>query len=170
MAWETQDIETDAATAVATLPTPRPKSRPRAQRNRSGNFLRAKTGRPAMQELLHRSKLLPETPRAILRAYLELNMPLEELALLHKLPPRLLARRIRRWKELLADPDFLLAAQYGPCLQPPLAAFAAAYWVDGQSLRTLASAHGVTLHHVRAQLTRTRLELVKTAAAAALQL
>jgi hypothetical protein len=145
-----------------------PHHRGSIRRRRNGQTLHSQ--RLAMEEILRRARFLPKAHAALLHAFLELKMPIGQLALLHGISRSALQRRLQRWRNLLSDPDFLLAARFGPELSPELASLARRYWIDGRSLRQIASEDQVTLHRIRSRLAEARLLLVRASAAAALRL
>ena len=112
--------------------------------------------RVGREKLLHRAVHLPAESRAIVTAFLELEMPVRELAVLHRSSPRQMRRRVDRLRETLSDPCFLLAAQYGGRLPAELRALTRAYWLEGRTLRELARLHRHTLHWIRQQIVLAR--------------
>jgi hypothetical protein len=105
--------------------------------------------RLSTETLLHYAEFLPEMPRAILNAHLHLGMNAQELAVLHRVTCRQMRRRLNRLREILADPCFLLAAQYGPQLPPDFAPLVHDYWIQGCTLREIARNRGESLHRIR---------------------
>ena len=85
-------------------------------------------------------------------AYLDLGIQASELALLHRVTPRQMRRRLDRLKNTLADPAFILAIQFADQLPGVLETLAKAHWVEGRPLRELAEERGESLHRTRQQL------------------
>lgn len=151
-------------------PPTRPQNPSRIRRKRAGKYIHLGSQRLAMEEILRRARFLHKAHAALLHAFFELKMPIGELALLQGIAVSTLQSRLRRLRDLLSDPDFLLAARFGPELPTELASLARRYWIDGRSLRQIAAEDSATLHRVRSRLTETRLQLVRTSAVAALKL
>jgi hypothetical protein len=117
---------------------------------------RLAAGRLTNERLLHYAEFLPELPRTLLIAHLERGMKTADLALLHNVTPRQMSRRLSRLREHLADPCFLLTATYGRKLPEHLAPLARGFWIEGLTLRQLATQHHHTLHRIRQHIALAR--------------
>ncbi|HVT82332.1 MAG TPA: hypothetical protein VHM90_16940 [Phycisphaerae bacterium] len=142
-------------------------SLPVAKRHRVRHYRRT-ARRLALEELLPRAQFLSQKSRALFRAFYELEMTAEELAIPCGMHPRQMRRRLARLRAALANPDFLLAARFGPQLPKPFDTLAADHWVEGHPLRQLAADRGLTLARIRTQIARTRLLLVRASATTSL--
>lgn len=116
--------------------------------------------RVSRETMLHYTEFLPEIPRAIMTAHLDLGMDAKELAILHGVSHRQMRQRINRLRTTLTDPCFLLAAQYADRLPAGLAPVAQGYWIDGLTLRELAKQRQTTLHRTRLDVVLVRSLLV----------
>jgi DNA-directed RNA polymerase specialized sigma24 family protein len=105
--------------------------------------------RAGVELLLRRAEHLPETPRTILTAYLAHGMAISELAVLHKTTARQMRRRVERLQAGLGESCFLLAARYGDQLPRNLRGLVRAHWLEGYSMRELATVRRVSLHRIR---------------------
>jgi len=112
-------------------------------------LVKNRAARGERELLLERARFLPELSRLLVEAHFDRGLKIRELALLHNMSPRQMRRRIDRLREMLADPCFLLASQYGEKLPPSLQPVVRGYWVEGKSLRELAAALRMTLHRTR---------------------
>ena len=108
--------------------------------------------RLSTEDILFRARHLPPKQRACFIAFYEAGIPTRELAALLDVNPRLMLRRIARWRTHLQKPEFLLAAKFGPRLPPPYRELAHAHWIEGRNYRQLAAEKQVTLHQVRKQM------------------
>jgi hypothetical protein len=110
---------------------------------------RRAANRLSTETLLHYAQFLPELPRALLTAHHHLGMNTRQLSLLHHTSERHMRQRLARLRSTLADPCFLLVAQFGSHLPPDLAALAHAFWIEGLTLHDLAQRRRETLHRTR---------------------
>ncbi len=154
----TAEAGMDAAVAVepeVELATKSPKS-DRWNRGATGMFARRAAKRITLEELLSRASLLPGVARGLITAFYEFKMPAEELAAIHHVTVCQLRRRLEHWRDTLADPSFLLFAEFGERLPRNLAEMARDYWIEGKTLREIAVMREVSLHRVRVQIAMTR--------------
>ena len=99
---------------------------------------RYEEGRANRSRMMHLASLLPIGPRSLMTAYLQTQMTVGELAVLHKTTPRIMRRRLERLCGMLEDELFIAAAERADDLPGELAKVARAYWLEGQPLRELA--------------------------------
>jgi hypothetical protein len=162
-----RELETDPlapATATADCPEERPKGASRAERAGTGLFARRQAERISREELVRRARLLPTLPQALLLAYFDHGMTLEQLAALHCMPQQRMYRTLMHWRDILSDRSFLLAAHFAGRLRPRLADLARHHWMEGRTLRQLARARHATIYEVRTLLAEARAELIAAAA------
>ncbi|MCL2648749.1 MAG: hypothetical protein FWD61_17400 [Phycisphaerales bacterium] len=117
---------------------------------------RYEEGRQKRGRMMHLASLLPIGPRSLMTAYLQTQMTVVELAVLHKTTPRIMRRRLDRLCEMLEDELFVAAAERADDLPGELAKVARAYWLEGRPLRELARSRGESLHHIRQVVTMAR--------------
>ena len=137
----------------------RRKWRSRADRSLSREVKRI-MARTSLEDLVRRAEHLPPALRALISAYLDKGMTLEELGTLHRVSLRQVRRRMKRALELLEDPCFLLVVRFGTRLSPELQELARAYWQEESTLRSLAVRRRQTLHGLRKDLRRMRTHLL----------
>lgn len=123
-----------------------------AHRRQVQRIARIHSERLGRETLLHRSEFLHDTDRALINAHLHLGITVRQLALLHRVSPRQMRRRIERLRESLSDPCFLLAARHAGELPGDLPSLAREYWIDGRTLRELACTRHESLHRIRQQI------------------
>jgi DNA-directed RNA polymerase specialized sigma24 family protein len=128
-------------------------------------YIRPSVKRIAVEELLIRARHLPPASRSIIANYFELRMTIDELAGIHRLPPTQMRRRLKRLRRRLADPSFLLTAEFADQLPADLALLARQHWIECRTLRELAAELETTLHHIRTELAKARLLLIVAMAA-----
>lgn len=123
--------------------------------------------RARVEQLLARAEYLPELDRVLFEQSVENQMSDERLALLHQVSVHRLRRKLRRIRQTLEDPCFLLAAQWAGRLPAAMRPVARGYFVEGLTLRQCAARHQVSLHAVRQAVTLVRSVCVLTQAPAA---
>src|SRR5689334_2603081 len=88
--------------------------------------------RAEREALVERAEhLLPEA-RALVMAHLDLGMSAEEIAVLHRVTPRAMRRRLAMLKGRLADPCFGMLVKYGDKLPEEVGRVARGYWIEGR--------------------------------------
>ena len=82
---------------------------------------------------------------------------------MHRRPKPRMYRLLMHWRDVLSDRSFIMAAHYAGDLPKELAELARAHWMEGMSLRQLASIRHETVHEVRTRLAEARVALAMAA-------
>lgn len=153
--WEQEPLD-DGLRELDLESAPEPSKSQHWNRGATGMFARRAAKRITTEQLLSRASLLPDAARGLLAAYYDFRMPAEELAAVHHVTVPELRRKVAHWREILGDPSFLLVAEFGSRLPKNLAPIARDYWIEGLTMRQIATARGLTLHRLRTHLAMTR--------------
>ena len=145
------------------LTAPTPTTAKRAWRE-----TRRRVGREQADLLLRRAAFLPQLERLLIEQAVGQGVTPKALALLQNVPVWQMRRRLRRLRDLLCDPCFVLATQFLDRLPTALRPLADSYFVKSRTLRQCATEHRLTLHEVRQDLVRIRILLATAAQAGTL--
>lgn len=137
-------------------------------REKLGREFRRTYKRVNAQRLLERAEYLPQVERLLIEQTLGQGMTVESLAVLQRVSANSLTQKLRRLRERLADPCFILATQFADRLPEGLRPVARSFYGDALTLQACAVRHELTLHQLRQALYSVRclLMLLKSEARA----
>ena len=104
--------------------------------------------------MIARAELLTPRDRALVEAVMLKNQSAEEIGRIADINPRTVRYRIHKLTKRMASQEFLDAARLLLYLNPHEGEVVRRYYCQGQSLRTVAEAMGMTLHQVRREIDR----------------
>jgi len=104
--------------------------------------------------MIARAELLSPRDRALVEAVMLKNQSAEEIGQIAGINPRTVRYHIHKLTKRMSSQKFLDAARLMLYLNPREAEVVRRYYCQGQSLRTVAEAMGLTLHQVRREIDR----------------
>ncbi len=106
--------------------------------------------------LLKRARFLPDRDAALVRSFLERQLPGRQVARMLGIHPGTLSRRIQRLLRRLADPSNGFLMDHGDFLPPELRQVGIERLVQGMTIAQIADLHQLTPYQIRAMLTELR--------------